>query len=426
MSQSFADDSGSRREEVESSAGPLEEQLAAEIADHLAAAASDLTRRGEAEDQAARLAQERFGDVARVKRQVWWIHNGEEVMFRTAGIALLSLLTIGVAVVGFGSCQMQRNLAARTNELSEQLTSLTATQQAMLAQQRPPEITGIAYVGDLSRPAKDVEIQVFRFSEEPPSTMSPGVSGVMARRLRTDAQGRFESGILQAGEYCVLAPLLDPEGKFDEDRLLFKRLQSHPLYLVAGVGKSTVDMNLLATSRIALGATSLPNSIRLGDQEVRVFVQIQAWTDGVYFQRLPVPPSDEPPRDGWPLPIPVPHSVASAHQRPADLPHEWWLPPRDYSVSLSVLFWPTKEYGIGSTQTLTKPAEFDLKLAPGATATATLEVLGDPLQKRFDDIAKELAEKLPFNAGAQLVLKNFAEAIELKVAIAMEEAVAAP
>ena len=53
-------------------------------------------------------------------------------MFRTAGIALLSLLTIGVAVVGFGGWQLQRP-ALRAEELSEQLASLTTTQQAMLA-----------------------------------------------------------------------------------------------------------------------------------------------------------------------------------------------------------------------------------------------------------------------------------------------------
>ena len=120
MSQSFADDGGIQRGGGESSSGSLDEQLAAEIADHLAAAAGDFIRRGEAEDQAATLALARFGDVARVKRQCWWIHNGEEVMFRTVGIGLLSLLTIGVAVVGFGGWQLQRNLASRTEQLSEQ------------------------------------------------------------------------------------------------------------------------------------------------------------------------------------------------------------------------------------------------------------------------------------------------------------------
>ena len=191
MSQSFANDGGIEREGGTSSGASLDEQLDAEIADHLAAAARDLLRRGEAEDQADRLALARFGDVARVKRQCWWIHNGEEVMFRTAGIGLLSLLTIGVAVVGFGGWQLQRNLASRTEELSEQLASLTATQQAMLARQRPPEITGLAYLGDPSTPAKDVEIQVFRFSEEPPSNMGIKASGVITRRLRTDGLGRL-------------------------------------------------------------------------------------------------------------------------------------------------------------------------------------------------------------------------------------------
>src|SRR4029079_9928920 len=215
MSQSFAHDRGSERSGGApdgSSNESFDDQLAAEIADHLAAAADDLVRRGEAEDQAARMAIARFGDVARIKRQCWWIHNGEDVMFRTAGIVLLSLLTIGVAVVGFGGWQLQRNLASRTEELSGQLASLTTTQQAMLAQQRPPEITGLAYLGDPSKPAKDVEIKVFRFSDETPSNMGMQASGVGMRRLRTDALGHFDSGILQSGEYCLLAPLVDPEG----------------------------------------------------------------------------------------------------------------------------------------------------------------------------------------------------------------------
>ena len=231
MSQSFAHDGGIEPRGGESPAGSSDELLAAEIADHLAAAAGDLKRRGEAEDEAARLALARFGDVALVKRQCWWIHNGEEVMFRTAGNRAVELVDDRRGRGWFGGWQLQRSLASRTEELSEQLASLTTTQQAMLAQQRPPEITGLAYLGDPSRPAKDIEIQVFRFSEEPPSNVSPRASGVITRRLRTDSRGHFDSGILQSGEYCVLGPLLDPEGQADEHELIFSRLQSGPLYL---------------------------------------------------------------------------------------------------------------------------------------------------------------------------------------------------
>jgi hypothetical protein len=422
MSQSFANDGGMERED----SGSLDEQLAAEIADHLAAAAGDFMRRGEAEDQAARLALARFGDVAQVKRQCWWIHHGEQVMYRTAGIALLSLLTIGVAVVGFGGWQLQRNLASRTAELSEQLASLTATQQAMLAQQRPPEITGRAYLGDRSTPAEDVEIQVFRFSEEPPSNNmgARASSGVVTRRLRTDALGRFDSGILQSGEYCVLGPLVDPEGKANEHEFLFKQLQSRPLYLTAGIGKSTVELDLAASGRIRLAATGIPKSVTIADEEVPVFVQIRASTDGVpYFQRTPLPPSDEPPRDGWPLPLH--HDSPAAIQRPADLPRDWWLPPRDYSVTLQLAFWPTRTNDFNTRPIWTKPMPVALKLAPGSTAMLTISVLGDPLETRFETAVKELEKNSQATLGSKSVFdpifQSAANEIELNVALAMQE-----
>ncbi|HEV3137886.1 MAG TPA: permease prefix domain 1-containing protein [Pirellulales bacterium] len=428
MSQSFAHDGGIEPRSGEAPAGSLDEQVAAEIADHLAAAANDLVRRGEAEEQAARLALARFGDVARVKRQCWWIHNGEEVMFRTVGIALLTLLTIGVAVVGFGGWQLQRNLTSRTEELSEQLASLTTTQQAMLAQQRPPEITGLAYLGDRSTPAKDVEIKVFRFSEEPPSNnLGQRASGVVTRRLHTDASGHFDSGILQAGEYCVLGSLVDPEGNANKPEFLFTQLQSRPLYLTAGVGKSTVELDLAASGRIRLAVPDIPNSITIADQEVPVFVQILASTDGVrYFERKPVPPSDEPPRDGWPLPLPPTNDdIPAASQRPADLPRAWWLPPRNYSATVQVWFWPTKTRAVNQPPILTKPIPVALKLTPGGTAMLAVSVPGDPLEKRFEAAVKEFEKnihgKLGPDSDISSIVKSVADGIELTVALTMQE-----
>jgi hypothetical protein len=411
----------------------FDEQLAAEIADHLAAAADDLVRRGQAEDEATRAALARFGDVARIKRQCWWIHNGEDVMFRTAGIALLSLLTIGVAVVGFGGWQLQRNLASRTEELSGQLASLAATQEAMLAQQRPPEITGRAYLGDPSKPAKDVEIQVFRFSEEPQANSGMRVSGVVTRRLRTDAQGHFDSGILQSGEYCLLAPLLNPEGRVNENELLFTRLQSHPLYLTSGVGKSAIDLNLAAPARIRLSVDNIPNSLMIGEDEVRVFVQLAATTDGVhFFERKPVPPNDQPPCDGWPLPLPALHiDIAGGGARPDDLPRSWWLPPRNYSIALSLSFQRSKENTFTTYRT-TKTASLDVKLAGTNTATLTLSLLGDSLQQQAEVAAKEfetnpqavkvkLAKHSITPMDGAISLQNLAVGVELKAALAIDE-----
>ena len=209
-------------------------------------------------DQAAQRALAQFGDVARVKRQCWWIHKGDEVMIRTAAIGALVLLTIGVAVVGFGGWQLQRNLAFRHRRAKRATRLAQPAQKAMLDQQRPPEISGLAYLGDPSRPAKDVEIQVYMFSEEPATAGQGKPTGVVVRRLHTDEAGRFESGVLQSGEYCLLGPLMGPDGQLSEQSRLFTHLQSRPLYLVAGVRKSIVDLNLAASTQVRLEASGIP------------------------------------------------------------------------------------------------------------------------------------------------------------------------
>ena len=216
----------------------LADDIAAEIADHLASAAGDLKRRGAADDEAARLALARFGDVARVTRQCWWVHKREEVMFRTAEMA-----------VGPGGDRRGRGRFWRL-AIAAELCFAHRGASPSNSRRSPPrsrpcwpsraaQIAGQAYLGDPSVPAKDVEIQVFRFSAEP----SPGNSpGAVARRVRTDAEGRFESGNLQLGDYCLLGPLLDSAGNAKPSELLFSKFQSRPLYLTAGAGKETIDL----------------------------------------------------------------------------------------------------------------------------------------------------------------------------------------
>ena len=231
-------------------------------------------------------------------------------MFRTAGVTLLSVLTIGMVAVVLEGWRLQRNVSA-------QLETLTATQQALLAQQRPPRVEGRCYLGDPSKPARDVEVQVFRFSDVPAGLdLERWTTGFVARRLRTDEQGRFESGILQSGEYCLLAPVLRLDGSASADELLFGRLQSRPLSLFPGVAETSVDLNLGATGRIRLAASGIPATVRIGEKAVPIMVGLHAYT-AEEMQRLripswemPVAPSDEPPQGGWPLPLPLPPSWA--------------------------------------------------------------------------------------------------------------------
>ena len=222
---------------------------------------------------------------------------------------------------------------------------------------------------------------------------------------------------------------MDPAGKANEHELIFKQLQSRPLYLTAGVGKSTVELDLMASGRIRLAVTDIPNSVTVADEEVKVSIVVASYPDGIrYYELGPVPPSAEPPRDGWPLPLPpANHNIAAAMQRPADLPCAWWVPPRNYSVTVQLSFHRTKMNDFNAPQIQTKPVPFALKLTPGGTAIFTVSVPGDPLDKRVESAVKEFEKNYyqaklgPVPEIGPTILKTVADGIELNVALAMEE-----
>src|SRR3990172_4368434 len=99
----------------------LQSDLAAEIADHLASAEADLLRKGHAPAEAAQVARARFGDIARILRQCWWIQQGDQIMIRAITIALLAVLTITVAALTFAGFQAPRSFSTRIDRVSEQL-----------------------------------------------------------------------------------------------------------------------------------------------------------------------------------------------------------------------------------------------------------------------------------------------------------------
>ena len=218
-------------------------------------------------------------------------------------------------------------------------------------------------------------------------------TGVVTRRLHTDVHGRFDSGILQSGEYCLLVPILMPDGRADSEEFPFARLQSRPLSLVAGVGEPTVDLDLAASAHIRLDAKDIPNSLRVSDEsEVQVFVILGVFTDSTKrLQRVPLSPSDEPPPQGWPLPIPPAVSdIAGKTLSPEKLPCDLWVPPRAYSVELSLSFWQQRPSPMvfGSTPV----ARTSVPAAANSATSLTLSVDGEPLQKRWEHTANELRE----------------------------------
>ncbi|HVU87044.1 MAG TPA: hypothetical protein VHD36_06970 [Pirellulales bacterium] len=251
-------------------------------------------------------------------------------MFRTVGIALLSTLVIGVALLAAGGWQAQRNLAARTAELSDQLASLTATQEAMLAQQRPPEITGHCYLGDKSKPAANVLVKIYRF----PDVAGNLTTGVIVDAVETDADGHFKTGALQYGEYSVIAPLQVPQGESQES-LYYREIQSRPMTVVTGSGVTHVTLDVLASARVELVTQPFPKTITCAKGQQLDVTTLDNITFGSSVTDRPVRLF----RDGlethltpildWPAPL-GPTGLGGTHVEPYS--ETRWLPPREYEV----------------------------------------------------------------------------------------------
>jgi hypothetical protein len=168
-----------------------------ELTDHLFLAARDLQLAGHPADEAQKLAHQKFGDIASIRRRLWWIQKGDEVMLRIAFAIALVILVVVVAAIGVGGWQMNETI----NELGATLTSMNETQRALLEsrekEDRPLAIRGRLYVGDKSRPASYASVDVVPLPEGKP-----------AQRLLADEDGRFGTSSLTAGHYAVVANLI--------------------------------------------------------------------------------------------------------------------------------------------------------------------------------------------------------------------------
>src|SRR4051812_19682837 len=102
----------------------LRGEIDAEIADHLASAAANLQRQGCPPPEAQRRAGERFGDVEFVRSRLWWIDEGEKVMWRALGVSLLVIVSFGLIALAYGGWRMQRSMDDRLIQLTDQLEAL--------------------------------------------------------------------------------------------------------------------------------------------------------------------------------------------------------------------------------------------------------------------------------------------------------------
>lgn len=321
-------------------------EIEAEIADHLALSADESSRRGLPPDAAAADALRRFGDVAAVRRKCWWIQQGDQIMFRALAAGVLVTLMIAMLALGVSGWRVQSALADRLDRLTGELASLGAAQQALLDQQatKPsPEIRGRAYLGDPSRPAADVEVQIWIASDMK-----------IFRRVRTDADGHFRSNALPPGDYFVLAPLVGEENaavKVVEDNRWMERqpylIQSAPLYAYPGAETAEVLLDL----QFRWGQISVERMNGDGKQDQDLPVYFDYWFSAKprLQRQLPYNPNEVAVEGHGPVLGTSGRNNHSINLSPSRAePRTFWLGPfppmaGDYQVRVSVSPRPDRE-----------------------------------------------------------------------------------
>jgi hypothetical protein len=219
------------------------DEIAAEIADHLATATERLQARGVAPDAAQQQAAKKFGDAAAIGRRCYWIQHGDSLMFRYAVIALLSLLCLGLTITAIASWQSQARMAKQMAALTEQLKVLAERPPAppvpmsvAPVEPIPLEIVGNLYVGSPDKPAANREV-----------TIVSAQDGSVVRRVMSDANGKFRSSPLAAGDYSLICPVQPPYV------WNYRYVQSAPQFLHPGVRPTTVSLDVGPPSgRLAL------------------------------------------------------------------------------------------------------------------------------------------------------------------------------
>jgi len=232
--QSNAAESSPAVESVAPSSSSFVTDITDELTDHLSLAARDLQLAGHPADEAQKLAHRKFGDIATIRRRLWWIHQGDQLMLRIALAAALVILVVAVAAIGVGGWQMNRTIG----ELGDTLATMNETQRALLEsrvkEDRPLAIRGRLYLGDKSRPASYASVDIVPLPEGKP-----------VQRLLADEDGRFGTSSLTAGHYAVVANLIPRKtGETNGYVPQFFAKQSRPISVYPWSKDTTVELDL--------------------------------------------------------------------------------------------------------------------------------------------------------------------------------------
>lgn len=110
----------------------LREDIADEIADHLASRIEEETAHAGGHPDAARIEAEAiraFGDPQQIARELRNIHMGDWIMFQKIMVAALVVIVIGMAVTAYFSWSAAREQARQLEGMNNQLTALVELQQ---------------------------------------------------------------------------------------------------------------------------------------------------------------------------------------------------------------------------------------------------------------------------------------------------------
>lgn len=216
----------------------LDSDITDELTDHLSLVSRDLQLAGHPPQEANQIAHHKFGDVAAIRRRLWWIQQGDEVMLRTAFAIVLVVLVLAVAALGIGGWRISETM----NELGATLAEVSAAQNASLQYSRQPDrglsIQGRLYVGDRSKPASFSEVHLYHL---------PDIK--LVERLSADKDGRFATAPLPPGQYFVIAPLVGESNPVVAQREPLDRsalfvAQSAPINVYPWSTDTNVEMDL--------------------------------------------------------------------------------------------------------------------------------------------------------------------------------------
>jgi hypothetical protein len=192
----------------------LRDDIADEIADHLASRVEEQDRQDPAAAQAE--AVRAFGNPEQIARELRAVHLGDWIMFQKLMVVALIVIVAGMAASSYFSytatramstqmADVTRETGRQFNEVAKQLAALSNVQLA----NQPPRIKVYCYTVGPEQPARDYALLVESMDMADPQ-YQPKIGGTFANSYRTDSAGWIDTGPLPLGVYRLSGNVLCP------------------------------------------------------------------------------------------------------------------------------------------------------------------------------------------------------------------------